>query len=105
MQNIGSNSNHHGRLVGYTKLVRETSPWNYQGFKGSIYTDIYVGLKDINCNNSGYLNNAVADGNKKDHNTQSTGTGPVRWSQAVSHHVFKSNGQQYSETINLIPCP
>ncbi|MFA6057153.1 MAG: hypothetical protein WC756_03060 [Taibaiella sp.] len=104
MQNMGSNT---GRVVAYTKLVRQNSDGSWSGFKGKIFTRLGCHAKQVgNCANEvDYLQGEGYDNNKKDNKVHRTGQGPFAWETAFGQHTYIDGNGEHTIWTQLNSCP
>lgn len=108
MEKISANSsNERGRLVAYTKLVKQNNDGSWSGFKGKIFTRLGCHAKQIgNCANEiDYLQGEGYDNNKKDNKVHRTGQGPFAWETAFSQHTYIDGNGEHTIWSQLNSCP
>lgn len=106
-----STSNSGLRVVAYTKLVKQTSPGIYKGFKGNLTTTMHGEAKEINCSFHHYVDGSVTSNSKNQtlHRTpgaaaNNIGQSTSYWSLYTSTHKLNDNGSNHWITISLTPC-
>jgi hypothetical protein len=107
MQQIGNNSNKRGRLIAYTKLVRQNSDGSWSGFKGKIFTRLGCDAKstDGNCTIVDHLVGEGYDNNKKENLVHRTGQGPFNWDMAWAQHTYIDDNGEHTIWSQLNVCP
>lgn len=91
------------RVVAYSKLVKETSPGVFNGFKGKLYTDLLGEAKTNDCIVVHQVDGSGANNKAKTQKVHRTPDWPS-WSEYLSNHVYVKNGQEYLKHIVLHPC-
>jgi hypothetical protein len=106
MEKIGNNPGK-GRLVAYTKLVKQNSDGSWSGFKGKIFTKLGCHAKSVTdcANEVDYLVGEGYDNNKRDNKVHRTGQGPFAWETAFGQHTYIDGNGEHTIWSELNSCP